>query len=206
MTSRTGTALARQGTAAKVVATLAVVAAAGAVAGLGTFGGFSASESVDTAVGTGVLSIGLDAAAAGTASVPFTGGRMLPGDVARVPFDLVNDGDVPLAAVTFSSVARRSSPLDTDRVNGLQLRVQSCSQDWSATAGGYTCAGDVTDSYAGPIVMREPLSGAAGLAPGGVDHLLATITFPTTAGDELRGRSSALTFTFTATQRDGAAR
>lgn len=204
MTSRTGTVPAR-GTAAKIVGSLAVVAAAGAVAGLGTFGGFSGSDSVDTGVGTGVLSIGLDAAA-GTAGVPFTGGKMLPGDVERVPFDLVNDGDVPLSAVTFGSVARRSGPLDTDRVNGLQLRVQSCSQDWTAAGGGYTCAGDVTDFYAGPIVMREALPGAASLAPGGVDHLLTTVTFPATAGDELRRQSSALTFTFAATQRDGAAR
>ncbi|MGY2067591.1 hypothetical protein [Blastococcus sp. SYSU DS0619] len=205
MTSRTSTAIAHPGTAAKVVGTLAVVAAAGAVAGLGTFGGFSGSDSVDTEVGTGVLSIGLTAAA-GTASVPFTGGTMLPGDVEQVPFDLVNDGDVPLATVTFGSVARRSSPLDTDRVNGLQMRIQSCSEAWTVAGSGYTCAGDVTDFYAGPIVMQEALSGAASLAPGGVDHLLTTVSFPATAGDELRRQSSALTFTFTATQRDGAAR
>ncbi|MGY2076305.1 hypothetical protein, partial [Blastococcus sp. SYSU DS0828] len=105
MSSRTSSAVAHQSTTAKVVGTVAVLAAVGAVAGLGTLGGFSSSDSVDTEVQAGVVSIRLDAAAGGQ-SVPFSGGAMLPGDVVQVPFDLRNDGDVPLSSVGFRSVAR----------------------------------------------------------------------------------------------------
>ncbi|MCF6737347.1 hypothetical protein [Blastococcus sp. KM273129] len=199
------TTVARQGVAAKVVGTVAVLAAAGAVAGLGTLGGFTASDSVDTEVRTGALSIRLDAAA-GTTSVPFSGGAMMPGDVEQVAFDLRNDGDVPLASVGFASVARVSSLLDTDRVDGLQMDVESCSRPWTKAGASWTCGGTVTGFYAGPIVMDEALEGAASLRPGGVDHLLATVSFPSTAGDALRQQTSTFTFTFSAVQRDGAAR
>ncbi|MGY2002801.1 hypothetical protein [Blastococcus sp. SYSU DS1024] len=205
MTSRTSSTVAHQGTTAKVVGTLAVLAAVGAVAGLGTLGGFSTSDSVATKVQAGVVSIRLDAAAGGY-SVPFSGGAMLPGDVVQVPFDLRNDGDVPLSSVGFRSVARVSSPLDTDRVHGLQMSVQSCDTPWAKAGGSWSCGGAVTDFYAGPIVMDRALAGAASLRPGGVDHLLTTVSFPSTAGDELRRQSSTFTFTFTAAQRDGAAR
>lgn len=199
------TAVAHQGVAAKVVGTVAVLAAAGAVAGLGTLGGFSTTDSVDTEVATGALSIRLDAAA-GTTSVPFSGGAMMPGDVEQVAFDLRNDGDVPLASVHFASVAKVSSLLDTDLVNGLQMDVDACSQPWTKSGGSWACGGTVTGFYTGPIVMDESLEGAASLRPGGVDHLLTTVSFPTTAGDELRQQSSTFTFTFSAVQRNGAAR
>ncbi|MGY1846770.1 MULTISPECIES: hypothetical protein [unclassified Blastococcus] len=86
------------------------------------------------------------------------------------------------------------------------MSVQSCATPWTKAGGGWSCGGAVTDFYAGPIVMDEALAGAASLRPGGVDHLLTTVSFPSTAGDELRRQSSTFTFTFTATQRDGAAR
>lgn len=199
------TTVAHRGVAAKVVGTVAVLAAAGAVAGLGTLGGFTTSDTVDTEVATGVLSIRLDAAA-GTTSVPFSGGAMMPGDVEQVAFDLRNDGDVPLASVGLGSVARVSSLLDTDRVDGLQMDVESCSQPWAKVGAAWTCGGTVTGFYSGPIVMDGTLEGAASLRPGGVDHLLTTVSFPSSAGDELKRQSSTFTFTFSAVQRDGAAR
>ncbi|TYP87229.1 hypothetical protein [Blastococcus xanthinilyticus] len=205
MNSRISSAVVPRSTAAKVVGMLGVVAAAGAVAGLGTFGGFSTSDAVDTEVRSGVLSIDLDAAA-GMTTVPFSSGAMLPGDVEQVPFDLVNDGDVALSSVRFGSVARESSLLDSDLVHGLQMDVQSCSVPWTASGSTFSCAGALTDFYAGPIVMDTALTGAKSLNPGGVDHLVATVSFPADAGDRMRLQTSRLTFTFTAAQRDGAAR
>jgi hypothetical protein len=203
--SRISTAVVERSTAAKLVGTLGVLAAVGAIAGLGTYGGFTDTDAVDSQVRTGVLSIDLDATAGGT-TVPFSSAVMLPGDVERVLYDVVNDGEVPLSSVRFSSAATVSSPLDTDRVHGLQIQVQSCSQPWTPTGRTYKCDGTRTDSYTGPIVMETPLAGAASLAPGGVDHLLATISFPDKAGDELVGQASQFSFTFTAAQRDGVAR
>lgn len=204
--NRSDAAPARRRTAAKVVASLGVVGATVAVAGLGTFGSFTDSTSpVQANVGTGTLSINLSPAAM-YASVPVSTGGFLPGDSSATPFDLVNDGSVAWDSVTFTSWATTSSLLDSDRVDGLQLSVESCSTAWSVVGTGYTCGGTVREFYDGPIIMDEALAGAASLEPGRVDHLLATIELPSTAGDAHKNKVSQLSFSFTAVQRDGAAR
>jgi hypothetical protein len=157
-------------------------------------------------VDTGVVSIRLDSAA-NYATVPVITGGLLPGDTQVTPFNLTNDGDVPWGSVTFKSWATKSSLLDTDKMNGLQVTVESCSESWAvAGPGAYSCGGDVTEFYSGPIVMEEALPNAASLNPGETDHLLATIELPESAGNGFEGLASGLSFTFTAVQRDGAAR
>jgi hypothetical protein len=200
-------AAAKSGITVKVIGSLAVVGTAAAVAGMGTFGSFTDSTTaVDATTDTGVLDIALGVAA-NYATVPAITGGLIPGDYRATPFDLRNAGTVDWSAVNFKAAATRSSALDTDTVNGLQLTVESCSVAWVvAGPGTYSCPGEVTDFYAGPIVMDEPLQGAASLTAGGVDHLLATIAFPADATDALQGQRSDLAFTFTAMQRDGAAR
>jgi hypothetical protein len=197
---------ARRRAAAKVVASLGVVGATVAIAGMGSFGSFTDSTSpVGADVATGTISINLSPAAM-YATVPVSAGGFLPGDTSATPFDLRNDGDVAWESVTFTSWATRSSLLDSDRVHGLQLTVESCPTAWSVAGSGYTCAGAVREFYSGPILVDDPLVGAASLEPGRVDHLLATIDFPTTAGDAHEDELSELAFRFTAVQRDGAAR
>jgi len=196
----------RRRTAAKVVASLGVVGATMAIAGMGTFGSFTDTTSpVEANVGTGTISINLSPAAM-YATVPVSAGGFLPGDTSATPFDLRNDGDVAWESVTFTSWATRSSLLDSDPVHGLQLTVESCPTAWSVAGSGYTCAGTVREFYSGPIVMDQPLAGAASLEPGQVDHLMARIAFPTTAGDAHKNKLSELSFRFTAVQRDGVAR
>jgi Camelysin metallo-endopeptidase len=197
---------ARRHPAAKVVASLGVVGATVAIAGLGTFGSFSESTApVESNVATGTLSINLSPAAT-YATVPVTTGGLMPGDRSSTPFDLINDGDIGWEAVNLTSWATASSLLDSDPVNGLQLTVESCSTAWGVVGSGYVCGGTVQEFYSGPIIADRPLAGATSLQPGRVDHLLATIDFPTTAGDALENEVSQLAFRFTAVQRDGAAR
>ena len=196
----------RRRTAAKVVASLGVVGATVAIAGMGSFGSFTDSTSpVGAGVATGTISINLSPAAM-YASVPVSAGGFLPGDTSATPFDLRNDGDVAWESVTFTSRATRSSLLDSDPVHGLQLTVESCPVAWSVAGSGYTCTGTVREFYSGPILVDDPLVGAASLEPGRVDHLLATIAFPATAGDAHEDELSQLAFRFTAVQRDGTAR
>jgi hypothetical protein len=45
-----------------------------------------------------------------------------------------------------------------------------------------------------------------GLAAGATDHLAVTMALPTSAGDAFKEQTSALSLTFTATQRGGANR
>jgi hypothetical protein len=191
---------------ARTIGSIGVVAAAAAVAGLGTFGTFTDSTTpVHTQVDTGVLSIAL-APAAEEATVPFVSGGWVPGDRYQQVVDLVNDGSVAMSSVSLAIRATDSSVLDSDPRHGLHLVLQSCSSPWDAVGSSYSCAGEVATFYTGPIVMAEALDGAASLAPGGVDHLLATVTLPDSAGNAFQNASSELEFAFTAVQRDGADR
>ena len=206
MSIRTDAASARRSAVTKAVASVGVLAAAAAVAGLGSFGTFTDSTTpVQTNVDTGVLSISLSPAAS-TATVPVTTGAMLPGDSTSTPLDLVNDGNVAWESVSVESWATRSSLLDSDRVHGLQLELESCASAWVADGAAYTCADGAQEFYSGPVVGESELAGAVSLTPGRVDHLLATISFPTTGGDRLTNLASDLAFQFTAVQRDGAGR
>ena len=196
----------RRRSAGKVVGSIVVVGAAAAVAGLGTLGSFTDSTSaVDAGMDTGVLSI--DVSAAGTtAPVPLTTASMLPGDVDYFPMDLRNGGDVSLSSLTLGSSAVASSRLDSDKVHGLQLEIDTCEVAWVRSGASWTCAPGARELYRGPVVAKTVLPGAISLEAGRTDHLLSTVSFPTTGGDTMQNQSSSLEFVFTATQRDGATR
>ena len=208
MTTIDSSTATRRRSAVTIVGAISAVGAAVAVAGLGTFGGFTDSTSpVGTTVDTGVLSIDVSSPG-GSAALPFGGGQMLAGDSRTHLIDLVNDGTTPLSAVTLKSWATSSSVLDQDPVNGLQLTVESCSVSWVETGSNFSCSGTERSFYAGPIVAtNQPLAGAASLVAGGTDHLRLTATLPAGAtGDAFEGASSGLNFMFTGTQRSGGAR
>ena len=195
---------AHRSTAARVVGSLGVVAAAAAVAGLGVFGTFTDSTTpAAVSIDNGTVSVDLTAAGGG-ASVPLQFGSILPGSSVTQAVDLVNDGTSALSSVSLATTATTSSLLDSDATNGLQLSVQSCSVDWSATA---TCAGDLrTVLTSGPVVRTSALTAPLSLAAGVTDHLAVTVTLPSAAGDAFRAQASDLQMVFTAVQRDGAAR
>ena len=208
MTSQTAPTARRRRNRARVAASVAVLGVTGAVAGLATFGTFTDSTSpVVTTTGTGVLSIDLTKAAGAATLSLFPNGGFLAGDAESSPVDLVNDGTTALSGVSLVSRATTSSALDTDPVNGLQLTVQDCSADWEQVGGAWSCSGTPATPYSGRILLDQALPGLGSLAPGGVDHLLLTASLPSAASDEaVGGASSDLDFTFTAVQRDGAAR
>ncbi|MDT0277342.1 hypothetical protein [Blastococcus goldschmidtiae] len=191
---------------AKVAGSVVVVGVAVAVAGLSSFGQFTGStEAVDAGVDTGVLSI--DVSAAGTsAPVPVTTATLMPGDVGYFPMDLRNGGTVDLSSVTLVSSAAVSSRLDSDPVHGLQLEVDTCETAWVRSGAAWSCAAGADPLYAGPIAASAELLGAHSLAAGATDHLLATVSFPTTGGDAMQNQKSTLEFVFTAAQRDGGSR
>ncbi|NEK60660.1 hypothetical protein GCU56_22650 [Geodermatophilus sabuli] len=200
---RTSTSREPRRAAAATIGSIAVVATAAAVAGLGTFGTFTDSTTpVGTTVGSGVVEIALSAAA-NRATVPFVTGGWVPGDEYQVVVDLVNTGTSPLSSMELELRATTSSLLDSDAVDGLQLVLESCDDSWDVAGAGYSCAGDVTTFYAGPVVMDQPLIGAASLAPGGLDHLRARVLLPDEAGNGFQNASSTLEFVFTGVQRGG---
>lgn len=207
MKSTTTAHTARRAAAGKVIGSIGIVAAAAAVAGMGTFGSFSDStEAMVAGVNNGTVSIDL-AEAANHVVLPSVQGGWLPGDSSATPINLVNTGTSALASITLDSVATQSSVLDTDKTNGLQLTVDSCSQAWDVAGSAYSCAGTVGRFYAGPIIAKQTLPNtAASLNPGGVDYLLLSVALPQGAGAEFQGVTTTISGLFTGIQRAGAQR
>jgi hypothetical protein len=194
--------------ARKVVGSLGVIGAAAAVAGLGTFGGFTDSTTpVATTISSGTLSINLSQQGF---AIPATTSNFVPGDSMTRAVNLVNDGSSALGSVNLNTTAAASSNLTTDLLNGLQLAVKSCTVPWTqagtATAATYTCTGTERVLASGPAVSNMALNNPASLAAGATDYLTFAISLPTTADNTFQGKSAALSLTFTATQRTGTAR
>jgi hypothetical protein len=195
-------------TARKVVGSLGVIGAAAAVAGLGTFGTFTDSTTpVSTEVTTGKVDINL---AQPAAAIPATTANFVPGDSMTRAVTLTNNGTAALSSVTLNVDSSTNNVLTTDIVNGLQLSLKSCSVAWTqggtATAPTYTCSGTERSLGSGTAVSSRLLDAPASLAPGGVDHLVFTISLPTTADNTFAGKDSTLSLTFTGVQRSGTAR
>ena len=196
----------RADTTRKVLGSLAVIGTAAAVAGLGTFGTFTDSTTPLTAqLATGTVSIDL---AQPAAPIPATTTGLLPGDSIARPLTLVNDGSSPLSTVNLG-VTTTGGILTTDTVHGLQLAVHACSTPWTqtSTAPTYTCtATQRTAAPSGPAVGNRTLDTPTSLTPGGTDHLLVTLTLPTTADNTFQGATSTLALTFSGVQRAATSR
>ena len=198
----------RTRTARKVIGSLGIIGAAAAVAGLGTFGTFTDSTTpISTTVASGTVDINL--ANPGHA-IPASTTNFVPGDNMTRAVTLTNSGTAALSSVTLGTTATSSSVLDTNVTHGLQLNLKSCSVAWTqggtASAPTYTCGGTVTDLGTTPVVSNRTLTGMNSLNPGGVDHLVFSISLPTTADNTFQGKSSTFSLVFTGTQRAAGAR
>jgi hypothetical protein len=204
------TAATRSRTARKVLGSLAVIGAAAAVAGMGTFGTFTDSTApLGASVSTGTLDINLAAGdAGGQLAVSATG--FVPGDSIARAVTLTNDGSSALGSITLSSTASASNLLTSDTANGLQLAVDSCSVPWTkgtnATGGTvYSCTGAKKSVLASsPAVQAATaLTGLNTMAAKTTDHLVVTVALPATAGNTFQGLSTTLSVLFTGTQQAG---
>ncbi|MCZ2819488.1 TasA family protein [Modestobacter sp. VKM Ac-2977] len=201
------TATTRTRTARKVIGSLGIVGAAAAVAGMGTFGTFTDSTApLNASVASGTLSLDLNSVNS-TATLPMNAAGFVPGDSISRSVDLVNTGNLGFAGIQLTSSATVSSVLDTDKANGLQLSVTSCSVTWTESVvngvATYTCSGAKTPVATGPAVTNVGFLNAASLAPKGTDHLVVTLTLPETADNTFQGKTSTLDLRFTGTQQTG---
>jgi len=196
-------------TSSKVLASAALLAAAAGVAGMGTYGGFTASTSASTAVNSATVNLAggtndrLNVAATGT----------IPGDSMQRAVTLVNNGDQNLTGLTLTTSATTSSILDTDGTNGLQLLVESCPVAWTESgtspAFTYTCSSGapatvlslrrVVGAYSLPNTLKS-------LTAGGTDYLRVTMSVPASADNTFQGRNSSIKFSFDATFRQAGAK
>ena len=206
----TAKSAAKARTTRKIIGSLGIVGAAAAVAGLGTFGTFTDSTTPLSAnVATGTLSLDLNATNS-TASLPLSASNFVPGDTVSRSFDLKNSGQLGFAGIGMTSTANSQSILTSNATNGLQLTVKSCPTNWvetktgtgASTAATYSCSSPTT-VISGPAVMSDQLLNSAALTPGQSDHLVVSLSLPTSADNTFQGQTGGVTITFTGTQAVG---
>ena len=126
-------------------------------------------------------------------STAFAIGKLMPGETTSRVIDLRVAGPVIL-----TTRAKRSSLLDTDRHDGLQMRLDICTSQWIVIASRrvYRCDGTVS-----AVVSNAPIiQTAIDLSHVGTIrtmHLLVQVTLPTTANNRFQGLSSSIEWTFT---------
>lgn len=207
------TATTRPGSARKVIASLGVIGAAAAVAGLGTFGTFTDTTiPVNASVNTGTLKLALTPAN-DTASLSVTASNFIPGDSLSRSVDLANTGTSAHSSISLAATASATNVLSTDTVNGLKLGVEACSVTWTKTTSAsgaalYSCSGTQKTMLAPTpaVTAGATLASPASLTAGGVDHLVVTLSLPATADNTFQGLSNSLTLTFNGVQASGTAR
>lgn len=190
-------------TSGKILASAALLGSAAAVAGMGTFGGFTSTTSASTVVDVATTVIGLDGQnATGGLSVPAAG--LLPGDRAERLVSLSNLGTGEFGSIILSSNPAIVNALSTDKVNGLKLTVENCATAWTATASaGFACAPGAVPVLAGlPITGTNELSSLGSLKVGKSDNLKVTVALPKSADNSFQGLKNTVNFTFDATQRE----
>ena len=190
----------------KLLLTIAVLGATASIAGLGTFATFTSSTSASHTVSSGTVTIALGSTGASTNRLNVDATAIAPGDTIQRSVDLIDQGTINLASVTLTTAATSSSVLDTDATNGLQMVIDKCSQAWTESGPPYTytCGGSASSVLASRALIGSSIAlSNLTLTAGSTDHLRATVTFPSAAGNTLQNQSSTVNYTFSGVQRNG---
>jgi spore coat-associated protein N len=189
----------------KLALSVVVILVALCLVGIGAFASFTSSTTASQSVSTGTVTIALGATGAQTNRLTVNATGLAPGNSFERSFDLSNEGSLNLNAITLTTTATASSLLDTDATNGLQMQIESCSAAWtesgSSPAFSYTCSGTTNNVLtSSPIIGSAlALSNLSSLTAGATDHLMLTVTLPTTAGNTFQNQSSTIQYDFTGT-------
>jgi spore coat-associated protein N len=186
----------------RLIASLAVLGAAAAIAGFGTYATFTSSTSASHTIATGTLSL-----TSGPTNRLGTGASAIAaGDTMQRAIDLNYAGSVSFGSVTLTTSASPSSALDTNTTDGLQVAIDKCSVAWTESGPPYTytCSGSTSTVLASqPIIGSNVALSNLTLTAGSTDHLRVTVTLPSTAGNTLQNLSSTIAYTFSGVQRAG---
>ena len=212
------------GISAKTVGTFTVKIAIVAAAALGGTALISSSvfaaltASADNTSGGSVTTGTLILTQAPSGVTGITGGfataitSMAPGDVVNRYVDLTSSGTLNSASMTLGASGSPSNALTTNGTAGLQVTIKECSVAWTNTG---TCSGTQTTDLASASVLSlvTPASltlQANSLLSGAVIHLQIGIALPAGSevtvngvlpGGTVQGLTTAVTWTFTETQR-----
>jgi hypothetical protein len=191
-------------TSSKVLASAALLAAAAGVAGMGTYGGFTASTSASAAVDAATVNL------SGADTVNIQAAKVIPGDTMERALKLVNGGTMDLTGITLTTSAVSPSLLTSDTRNGLQLQVDSCPVAWTGSGTGpYTCASSGTPAQGVVVLAARPVIGQNMPLPGltattvqKTDYLRVKLTLPAAAGNDFQGLNSSVNMAFNGAFRE----
>ncbi|HSS81870.1 MAG TPA: hypothetical protein VLK24_11835 [Gaiellaceae bacterium] len=180
-------------TQGRVGASIAVLAATGALIALALCAGFaSASPLGRVSRGAHRLTVGPHALAAV--------GPLAPGDRAERTLELRYHGR--FAKVVLRTATKGSSLLRSDPAGGIRLSIDRCAKRWTKRRGTKTY---VCPSKRWSVVKTVRLAGKRGLRlnhlsrrAGRTDHLRLTISLPPSAGNLLQGQTARVVYRLTA--------
>ena len=183
----------------KLLLSIAALGAAASIAGFGTFATFTSSTSASNTISSGTLSLTSPVNRLGTGA-----STIAAGDTIQRAIDLSYSGSISFGSATLTTNATTSSALDTDSTNGLQIAIDKCSQAWTEAGPPYTytCGGSTSTVLASRALIGSSIAlSNLTLTAGSTDHLRATVTFPSAAGNTLQNLSSSINYTFSGVQR-----
>ena len=187
----------RRGNGTRILASVAVLALAGAVFTVSSLALFTDSESVTgNAFTTGSVDL-----TATPATAVVTAAGMAPGDQVTAPLDVANTGTLELRYSMASTTTE--DVLASELVLTVKQGVTTC-DDANWAADGTVLHAGVVGSTGGTLVIGDPTQGAqAGdrvLAAGANEVLCFNVTLPLSASNASEGQSTTATFTFDAEQ------
>jgi hypothetical protein len=159
------------------------------------------------AVGAGLLALGTAAAPArhvkkarprlvATPATLVAATQIAPGDRIERLVELRVRGRGRVRGAYFEAAARKSSALDSDARDGLQVTIERCSKRWQTRGLATSCPARHT------VVLRtRPFVGRAKLRLGKLSaktpaHLRLVLVFPARAGNGLQGQETDATYRF----------
>jgi hypothetical protein len=119
-----------------------------------------------------------------------------PGDRIERLVELRMRGRGRFRTVYFQAKAKKSSLLDSDQQQGLQVSIDRCTKKWRTRGLANICPGKRTVVLAQrPLVGRSKLK-LGKLTPKRSAHLRLLIVFPATADNRLRSQRTDATYSF----------
>ena len=175
----------------------------------------TASNTTGGAITTGTLSLTLapSTVSGNTGGFVTAINSMGPGDTVNRYIDLTNGGTLDGISPTLRITPSSTTTLTSDATNGLQVAISNCTAAWSASG---TCSGTTTtvlsSTSANALVSAVRALTLPSTLAGSVSHLKVSITLPESnevtvngvlPSGTVQGVSTALTWTFTMTERTG---
>jgi spore coat-associated protein N len=190
----------------KMLLSLALFVVAALVVGVGAFALFTDTQSVSQSIGSGSVNLQPINVNGVNNRLSVGATNVAAGDTIDRAVDLKNIGTIAVSGITLTTTATTSSLLDTDTTNGLQMVIDRCSVAWTESAFPYTytCSGTQSSVLASRQVIGTALALSNLTLTANTDNFLRVkLTLPSTAGNTFQSRTSVVSYSFTATQRNG---